>query len=273
VQEGEEAIETQYTIAELAQAKLGDPARSEQALRRAYDLDPTSDKAREALKTHYEKHGQPDRLAEMLIIDEQETKDPKEKVKLLKRIAGLYGGPLADPGAAAPFLERASQMDPEDREVLLPLCDLYIAAGRQTDAIPVLEQIIASYGSRRNKEVAVYHHRLGKAKASMGDVDGAMQAYDAAFKVDLTNVQVLSDLGRLCLTRGDYDRAQKTFRALLLQKLSPDDGITKADVYFYLGDISAKQGDAKKGMSMLERALAEDSGHAEASALLAQLKG
>lgn len=273
VQEGEEAIATQYAIAELAEAELGDPARAEQALRRAYDLDPSSTKARDSLKAHYEKHQQADRLAEMLVLDEQETEDPKAKVALLKRIAGLYSGPLKDPGAAAPYLERASQLNPEDRDVLLPLCDLYIAAGRQTDAIPVLEQIIASYGSRRNKEVAVYQHRLGRAKESMGDLDGAMESYDAAFKVDLTNVQVLSDLGRLCLTRGDYDRAQKTFRALLLQKLSPNDGITKADVYYYLGDISAKQGDAKKGISMLERALAEDASHAEAGALLAQLKG
>lgn len=273
VREGEEAIATQYAIAELAEAKLGDAARAEQALRRAYDLDPSAKKARDALKAHYEKHQQADRLAEMLVLDEQETEDPKAKVALLKRIAGLYSGPLKDPGAAAPYLERASQMNPEDRDVLLPLCDLYIAAGRQNDAIPVLEQIIASYGSRRNKEVAVYQHRLGRAKESMGDLDGAMESYDAAFKVDLTNVQVLSDLGRLCLTRGDYDRAQKTFRALLLQKLSPDDGITKADVYYYLGDISAKQGDAKKGISMLERALAEDASHSGAAALLAQLKG
>jgi tetratricopeptide (TPR) repeat protein len=121
--------------------------------------------------------------------------------------------------------------------------------------------------------VAVYHHRLGRAKQSMGDLDGAMESFDAAFKVDLTNVQVLTDLGRLCLERGDLDRAQKTFRALLLQKLKPEDGITKADVYFYLGSISQKQGDDRKAISMLERAVAEDSEHADAAELLAQLKG
>lgn len=271
-QEGAEAVETAFAIAELASKELSDPARAEQALRRAYELDP-SPKAREALKAHYEANGQADRLAEMLALDEAETEDPKAKVALLKRIAELYSGPMKDPSSAVPYLERASALDPEDRAVLLPLCDLYIAAGRQADAIPVLEQIVASYGTRRNKEVAVYHHRLGKAKQSMGDLDGAMESYDAAFKVDLTNIQVLSDLGRLCLTRGDYDRAQKTFRALLLQKLGPDSGITKADVYCHLGDISAKQGDAKKAISMLERALAEDSAHPEAAALLAQLKG
>lgn len=272
-QADDEAVATAYEAAELAAERLGDAARAEAALRRAYELSGGSRESRERLKAHYEKNEQPDQLAMMLAMDEEETEAPAEKVKLLKRIADLYSGPLSDPGSAAQYLERAAQLDPEDRDVLLPLCDLYIAAGRQGDAIPVLEQIVASYGARRNKEVAVYHHRLGRAKESMGDLDGAMESYDAAFKVDLTNVVVLRDLGRLCMVRGDMDRAQKTFRALLLQKLSDDAGITKADVYYYLGDISARAGDARKAISMLERAKAEDANHEAAAALLAQLKG
>ena len=70
----------------------------------------------------------------------------------------------------------------------------------------------------------------------------------------------------------DFDRAQKTFRALLLQKLQPSDGLSKADVYFYLGDISHQQGEASKAISMLERAVAEDASHERAAALLATLK-
>ena len=84
---------------------------------------------------------------------------------------------------------------------------------------------------------------------------------------------MLRDLGKLTYRLGDYDRSQKALRALLLQKLTPDSGITKGDVYFYLGDMTAKQGDAAKAISMLDRAIAEDKGHAQASALLAQLKG
>ncbi|MGF1466213.1 MAG: hypothetical protein ACFCGT_08765 [Sandaracinaceae bacterium] len=271
-QEPVDAIATLYQVAELAAQRVGDPARAEEALRRAYAMDPASHETRDRLKAHYEEHAQADRLAELLVHDEEEEQDPSRKVDLLKRIADLYAGPLADPGSAAAYLERACALVPEDRGVLLPLCDFYIAAGRQQDAIPVLEQIIASYGTRRNKEVAVYHHRLGRAKESMGDLDGALEAYDAAFRVDLTNVQVLTDLGRLCMNRGDLNRAQKVFKALLLQKLTADDGITKADVYFYLGDISAKLGDRRKAVSMLERAKAEDPSHLSASSLLDELR-
>jgi tetratricopeptide (TPR) repeat protein len=153
----------------------------------------------------------------------------------------------------------------------LSLCDLYIAADRSRDAIPVLEKIIESYGTRRAKEVAVYHHRLGQAYEGLGELDEALKRYDAAFKIDLTSVPILRDLGRLCLAKNDLDRAQKTYRALLLQKLGPDAGISKADVYFRLGEISLKQGDAMKAKSMLERAIVEGGDHPEAKALLASI--
>ena len=107
----------------------------------------------------------------------------------------------------------------------------------------------------------------------MGDSAGALEAYDAAFKIDLTNVSILRDLGKLTHSMGDLDRAQKSFRALLLQKLDATSGIQKADVYYYLGDIAAKQDDKRKAVTMLERALAEDAGHEQASELLTKLKG
>jgi tetratricopeptide (TPR) repeat protein len=163
------------------------------------------------------------------------------------------------------------QLAPGDRDTAAALCDLYIAAGREKDAIPVLEQVIASYGGRRAKEVAGYEHRLGRAYEGTGNADEAYKHYDAAFRIDLTSVPVLRDLGRLCLARGDLDRAQKTYRALLLQKLGDDAGIHKADVYYYLGEISVKRGDKAKAKAMLERAISEGGQHEKASALLAQL--
>ena len=59
----------------------------------------------------------------------------------------------------------------------------------------------------------------------------------------------------------------------MLQKLEPNAGIQKADVYYYLGDIAAKTDDQRKAITMLERALAEDPNHAQAAELLSELKG
>ncbi len=270
---GEEAAATAIDVAEIAESHGGGFERAEAALQRAMELQPSSEPVRSKLVALYEKYQAHESLAALLESVEERTSDVDAKVALLKRLGQLYLQQLNDTEAAARFLERAAEHASEDRDVLLPLCDIYISANRESDAVPVLEKIIASFGSRRNKELARYHHRLGQALAGMDDADGALKHYDAAFKIDLTNVSILRDLGKLCHARGDFERAQKTFRALLLQRLKPEAGITKADVYYYLGDIAHQQGNSTKAASMLERAIAEQKGHPAATELLAQVKG
>jgi tetratricopeptide (TPR) repeat protein len=268
----DDIVATAQRLATLAETKLGDGARAEEALLRAQHAT-SSAAVHEALKGLYERQGRYDKLAECLAKEVDRIEAPAERGALLRRIAEIYEKNLGDPATAATYLERAADLRPDDRTILLPLCDLYIAAGRSRDAVPVLEKIIASFGGKRTKEVAQYHHRLGVALQGLGDMAGALHHLDAAFKVDLTNVAILRDLGRVTHAMGDFDRAQKTFRALLLQKLDAQSGISKADVYFYLGDISVKQNDKAKAVAFLERALAEDKQHAAAAALLAQIKG
>jgi tetratricopeptide (TPR) repeat protein len=269
---GEAAVANALEVADLAEGPLADTAVAETALRRALSIAPGHAAARTKLRALFDKTKNHAGRAELLAEDAEAEGDKAKKLALYKEIADLYAKQLNDAGRAAQYFEKAVALDPEDRNSLLPLCDLYIAAGRSGDAVPVLEKIIASFGTRRSKDVATYHHRLGQALEGMGKTPEALAAYDSAFKIDLTSVPILRDLGRLCYSSGDWDRAQKTFRALLLQKLDATSGITKGDVYFYLGDITAKQGDPKKAISMLDRALVEQPGHPQAAALLAQLK-
>ena len=72
---------------------------------------------------------------------------------------------------------------------------------------------------------------------------------------------------------GDLDRAQKTFRALLLQKLDAGSPITKGEVFFHLGEISTSRATRRRPVQMLERALENDPGSTSAKSLLAELKG
>jgi len=83
---------------------------------------------------------------------------------------------------------------------------------------------------------------------------------------------VLRDLGTLSIEMGDLDRAQKTYRALLLQKLDGSAAITKGEVFLHLGEISSRQGDKAKAVQMLERALENDPSLSTAKNLLAELK-
>jgi tetratricopeptide (TPR) repeat protein len=271
--DGQEAIDLSHRVADLWAQQVGDAEQAGRALRAAYERFPKDTVTRERLKAYYKAGGDYRAVVEILDAELQGAVSDADRVALLRTISDVYRDKLDDPGLAASYLERAVELDSEDRGALVPLCDLYMAAGRQRDAVPILRRIIESFGRQRSKELAMHQHRLGQALAAMGDADGALAAYDAAFKIDLTNVAILRDLGKLTHANGDLDRAQKSFRALLLQKLDPDSGIQKADVYYYLGDIAAKQDDTRKAITMLERALAEDASHEQASELLAQLKG
>jgi tetratricopeptide (TPR) repeat protein len=263
---------TALQLAELANQGLNDAPLAERALRHARRLAPQDPAVLSALRTHLERSGEYDKLAQLLEEELQTQRGKSEQAAILRDIANLYSTRLGRSERGIEYLQRAVSLTPGDRELLLALCDLYLASGRERDAIPVLEQIIASYGGRRAKEVAVFEHRLGRAYEGASQPDEAFKHYDAAFRIDLTSVPVLRDLGRLCLERGDYDRATKTYRALLLQKLGEGAGIHKADVYYYLGEISARQGDKTKAKAMLERAISEGGHHAKASALLAELR-
>ncbi|MET0339843.1 MAG: tetratricopeptide repeat protein [Polyangiales bacterium] len=269
---GAELVEAAYALAEIAERQLGSTDRAEAALRRALAAGVRERDTRDRLASLYERTGAFEPLAQLVAVEAEQTDDAVQKVALLRRASELYRDKLSDPVQAARLLERASAIVPDDRAVLVPLCELYIAAGRQSDAIPVLQKIIASYGGRRVKEISTYHRMLARAHRGLNQVDRALAELDAAYRVDLTNVGVLADLGLLAFEQGDLERAQKTFRGLLLQKLDRDAPVSKADVYYYLGDISHQQGDRPKAISMLERAIAEQASHERAKSLLASLR-
>lgn len=238
----------------------------------AYRLQPGHPQLRGRLESLLQSTGHAQHWASVLLQDAEHAENRQEKAGFLRRVAAIYAQDLGNPQQSAQYLEMVVQLDPDDRDSLLSLCDVYSASGRQAEAIPLLHQLINRQVDRRGRGVAVYHHRLGKAYEAAGNAEGALEQYVAAFKVDLTNVHILYDLGKLYYVLRDFEKAQKTFRALLLQKLDPQLGISKSDVYFYLGDIAFRGGDKTKAVAMLERALSEQREHSQALELLTQLR-
>lgn len=288
-----------------AREELGDTPGVEHALETALVAEPGNADVRAQLAKLYERTGKWAELAALLVGDADILRDAHgeepfagtpsmvppaggaratvppagavpahiaSQVKLLRRAAQLHLEKRKVADDAVPLLERASRLVPNDRELLLSLCDAYSASSRDRDAATVLEKIIASFGGKRSKELSVYHHRLGRALSSLGEKAQSLVQLDMAFKIDPGSIEVLRDLGVLALETNDLERAQKTFRALLLQKLEPGAGISKGEVFTYLGEISLKQGDKAKAVQMLERAVENEPGLARAKQMLGELK-
>ncbi len=280
LQQGDEAVATAKHLATLYEG-LADVAGRRRSLERALAERDRDEDVRAMLRTLYEHEKDWDKLAELHIGDAKAATEDADRVRLLRAAADIYRGKLSNAATAADLLQQAAEVAPSDRELLLSLCDAYSESGRGKQAAAVLQKIVDSYGGRRSKEVAVIHHRLARAYLADGDRQKALAELDTAFKIDPGSISVLRDLGVLALELADadpeqkdayVDRAGKTFKALLLQRLDDGAPITKAEVFYYLGDVSHRQGDDKKAVQMLERALDNDKGFERAKELLAKLK-
>jgi len=269
---GDDAVALALRLDELF-TQLKDDAGSRRVLEAGLSARRDSRPVRDRLRKLYERTTAWAEVASLVAEDADAATDTATKLKLLQEAAEIHASRRGDHAASAAMLEKASAIAPEDRELLLALCDSYSASGRGKDAVAALEKIVESYGGKRVKELAGIHHRLAKAYVADGDKQRALSELDQAFRINPGDLGILVDLGRLAIEVSDLDRAQKTFRALLLQRLDAKAPITKAEVFYSLGEISHRQGEKQKAIQMLERAIENDASLQKAHELLKELKG
>ncbi len=269
---GADAVKLSMELADLHQ-KLGDSGSVSAALERGLTHDPRHDELRTRLKASYTATAAWEKLAGLLAADAEAVDDVDEKVRLYREGAKIHGTKRADHAAEAGLLEKASELRPDDRDLLLQLCDAYSSSGRGKAAAEVLEKIVESYGGKRSKELGEIHRRLANAYLADGDRDRALDELDKAFRIEPGNVATLKRLGEVALEKGDLKKAQQMFRALLLQKLEDDAPITKAEVFFHLGEVHQGLGEKSKAIQMLERALQTDPALTKAQTKLDEIKG
>jgi len=259
---GADAAEVHFRIGRLEMEHGSGVDAAEQEFLKARNFDPSHVETAKQLGEIYRQKENHAGLVEMLEVEQSLIDDTERKVQLLVEVSSIRGDELNDPAGAVAVLEQAKDLDPGNTDILLKLSDIYLKAGREMDAVPVLEKLIEEEtqgGKKRSKKAAVYLHRLAKARRASGDLMGAMQSYEEAYKIDLSNPEVLSDLGQLYYENDDLEKATRVFRALLLQRGTPDgDILGKADVYWYLGDILEKQGEDRKAKGMYQRGLEAD---------------
>jgi tetratricopeptide (TPR) repeat protein len=267
--EGEERLARRTILAELYR-ELGDKASLVRTVEGSVKLDPKNAKLRLSLRREYEEAGVWDKVADLLVVD-ADAAEGKTKVDMLREAANIHLQKRDDAAAAAELLDRASELAPDDRNLLLELCDAYSASGRGASAVGVLEKVVESFGGKRTKELGEIHRRLATAYLSQGEEEKAQAELDKAFRIEPGNVNILKQLGDVAISTGDMKKAQQMFRALLLQRLDASSPITKAEVFCRLGQVHQKLGEGPKAKQMFERALQTDPGLEDAKTGLASL--
>ncbi len=263
-----------YRIGVIKRDRMDDLVGALESFNAVLEVYPEHAEILTTLKDYFAREKDWGRYVSILEVQERLTSDPEAKLAVLLELASIMSDRLMSPEQALGYLEQANSLKPGDLAVLGSLVDSYIRAGRTSDAIPMLEDLIKAEqqaGGPRSKQLAVYYHQLGQAYRRQGDATRALEALEGANRIDMTNFAVNFTLGELYMEQGRSDDAMRMLRPLLLQNLAST-GIDKADVYFYLGKLHIEKGEKTKAQSMLDRGLAQNREHQGIKDLLARLK-
>lgn len=253
---GRDAAELYFRMGEVARQQSGSVDEAMGHWQRALEADGGFMPAVDAVEAVAREQERWDVVADMVARREATATDGDEKLALVLELSELYGKRLGQPARVIPLLERARELAPDDARVQEPLADLYAAAGRHAEAVPMYEALAeAAKKSRQMKVVATYRQRLGQIYEAQGDAERALASYEEAFRVNPTDVATMAGLGRIYLAREMWEKARRVYRSMVLQNLDPSMGISKAEVYLHLGNIHVKLDEPLKAKGMFQRGL------------------
>jgi tetratricopeptide (TPR) repeat protein len=271
LEEGDLAVDTALRLADACEraGRLGD-ARG--ALERARTSAPQDQALRLRLERLYESVGAFRELAEMSLQDAREASDDATRCEHLKRAGSLLLQDGTDPDAAIDTLANAHALGSSDVECSLLLADAYTVAGRTDEAREIIAAQVTARAGRRSPELASLYHRLARIANASGDRAGELGALTSGLEADAQNGFVAAELASLALEMGDVDIATRALRSITLLKDPSTSHLPRGLAYQYLGEIARQQGDAKRAMLLLKRALEDDPSLDAARSLIEELR-
>lgn len=268
VEQGEGLIDTVLRLADACD-RAGTPDAARAALEQVHAVFPTHTVIRTRLRELYSRVGAWQELAQLTLRDAEESTEDTTRFEQLRRAGEIFLRSANDATAAVRPLEQALQLRPNDHDTIILLADAYIASGNIGAAVSLLENAIANHRGRRSRELAALQHRMARAARAAGDRQVEIAWLNAALDSDLQNGPVASELAEVALAFGQTEIALKALKAITLMKTPGP--MTKGMAFYHQGVIAYQQGDPRKAVFLVKRALAEEPGLTEAVAFLRQL--
>ncbi|MBX3190957.1 MAG: tetratricopeptide repeat protein [Labilithrix sp.] len=258
--------------------KAGRLADARGGLERARMAAPEDAALRDRLAWLYEQLGAVKELAELVLESARAAGDVAPRFEGLMRAGQLYLELAQDPTQTAEMgvapavvpLEEAHALRPTDLDCAALLSDAYVGAGRFDEAQELLQRTIGTFKGRRARELSALYHRLARVAEILGDRTTELQHLTTALDMDAQNGVVASELAYLAMELQSWDVAQRALRAITMLKVAAP--LPKALAYQHLGEIARQQGDVKRAMMLLKRAIDDDPSLQSARALLDALQ-
>ncbi len=244
--------------------KAGRLADARGGLERARMAAPDDAALRQRLAWLYEQLGAIKELATLVLEEAHAAGDVAPRFEGLMRAGQLFLEHAQDPaqtqevGVAAAIapLEEAHALRPTDLDCAALLSDAYVGGGRFDEAQDLLLRTIATFKGRRARELSALYHRLARVAEMLGDKPTELQHLTTALDMDAQNGVVASELAYLAMELQSYEVAQRALRAITMLKVPAP--LPKALAYQHLGEIARQQGDVKRAMMLVKRAIDDD---------------
>ncbi len=255
IEEGDAAVDAALRLADACD-RAGRAGDARGALERARLVAPQNRAVGERLERVYEHAGAWRELADLALEDAQASGDVAARFTLLLRAGSLLLQQAGDPQAAIVALTEARALRPTDSDCVDLLADALIVTGRASDALALIEQIIGPSKGRRSRELAGLYWRLSRVGRAMGDAAGELRALVQALECDAQSGRVCADVAERAMELGQLDVANRALRAVTLLKTPGP--MSKALAYQHMGEVARAQGDPKRALTLVKRALVED---------------
>ena len=246
-------------MGEICRSELEDDARAREYYGRALELDPSSEKAVEALKHLTRDLGDWTAYLSLLTREADLVVDPETKAKLYSEMGELWQSKLNDDGQAKGYYESALEAVPGYPAAALPLGDLAFEAEDWDEAETHLSSVVArSYRGGESAAPNELLYRLGFVAEKLGRETLAFQRYKEAYELDAIHLPTLDGLARLAHLRGEHDLALKVLKTILFHHRDRKDRDQILEIYCRLGEIHLSRDESDQATRMFEKALTVD---------------
>lgn len=272
LEQGEDLISSALKLADACE-RAGRLADAQPGLEQAMAVAPENAELRARLRRLYEATDNKRDLARVLEGDAKEAPDQPARVGLLHR-AGALWLEAEQPEEAIRVLGEARLLEPDDVQGVLLLSRALTSVHRQEEAVRLLQDTVAGYRGKRDKALSPLYQELAHLHLEDGMLSDALQLLQKALDLDKRNGRLAMQLGELALEAEEFESAHRAFRAVtMMREYSPSSGDgasreSKANAHYYLAWMAHRSGDERRARMLATKALAENSEHEQARALL-----
>jgi len=264
----DERVEALCGIARLLLGRGEATNEVREALRTASRFKPDHPEVGRLQKLFYIENKEHKALVEVLQKELKQAKTDEQRASVCMQIAQIYLNELNDGQKFLQWAEEAFRYKSDDPQIVQALVNFHLRSGDPKRSVPLLEWLVNYLeGKRLLGELPKYAYELARLLEAQGDVEKAIQYYRVCHEYDAQNVPNALALGRLYVSRGEYEKALKVYQPLTL-KIDSLEQSERVEVFLQLARIYESRGDKKKARQYVMRVLAEEPENADAQAFL-----